>query len=69
MGNPFENNEMCDGKHCRHKEHCARWMMRCDILACTPYIVFNTKPIKGKCDFFLESPNDAYPVKPENADY
>lgn len=60
---------MCDGGHCRDKQSCARWMMRCDIYRCNMYINFNTKAWPKKCPFFLLAPNENYPQKPEDADY
>lgn len=67
MINPFEGNELCDGKHCACKETCARWMMRpeLDLDKCTPYINFNTKPIIH-CAFWLQHPNENYPLKTNN---
>lgn len=68
-GNPFENNELCDGKHCGRKETCARWMMRCDIAKCTPWVNLHTKPWKRGCPFWLAIPNKNYPQKTNDADY
>lgn len=65
----FENNEMCDGKHCRDKETCARWMMRCDIYKCTAYVNLNIKPWPKRCPFWLAIPNNNYPQRPAGADY
>lgn len=61
---PFENNELCDGKHCSKRDFCARCMMRPDIdlAKCTPYVNFNCKPISN-CAFFLPIPSDFYPSK------
>ena len=57
----FEDYEMCDGRHCRDRQTCARWMMRCDWRRCNPYVVFNRRPWPHRCPFWLAIPDKHYP--------
>lgn len=59
--NPFENNELCDGKCCVIRAECARYIESVDIEQCNPYVIFNRKPWPVVCPYFISRPNDKYP--------
>lgn len=70
FGDPFEDDEPCDGMDCALRETCARWVGRCAItwqVNGETHVIgipmHNTKPKADKCRFWLAIPNDKYPDK------
>lgn len=61
MDDLFCDNEVCDGRYCRDKKTCARWMMRCDIDRCYPFVICNIKPWPSRCPYYLKAPDKRYP--------
>ena len=67
MHNPFQNNELCDGRHCGNRTQCARYMCNVDIDApgVNFYVIFNKQPFNIGCPFRLDRNADStnYPQK------
>ena len=63
MDNPFENNELCDGKHCQMRDRCVRYMGNIDMESddFNTYVFLNLTQWRGQCPYFMDEDNGCYP--------